>query len=68
MRVSLKAARVNAGILQKEAAKAAGVSSLTIIKWEKGESSPDIEHFDKLCKLYNCTRDDIFLPYQLANS
>ena len=35
MQISLKAARVNAGLTVKEASKKLGVSHSTLIKWEK---------------------------------
>lgn len=35
MKITLKAARVNAGLTQTEAAKAIGIGVVTLIKWEK---------------------------------
>lgn len=35
IQITLKAARVNVGLSQKEAAKALGISQNTLIKWEK---------------------------------
>ena len=43
MQVSLKAARVNAGMSQKEAAKMIGVSNKTLCNWEKGVSYPSAD-------------------------
>ena len=42
LKISLAAARVNAGLTQKEFAKACGVSEATVIKWESGKSYPSI--------------------------
>ena len=62
MQISMKAARVNAGLRQKEAAEQLGVSNKTLINWEKGLSYPRIDQFQKLAALYGVTVDDIFLP------
>lgn len=62
-RMSLKAARVNAGMTQKIAAKEIGVSNKTLCKWEKGETMPKADKIDKICTLYNVCYDNIiFLP------
>lgn len=62
MKLSLKAARVNAGVTQEAAGKAIGVERNTIGNWEKGKSAPRIDQMYDLCKLYNISVDDIFLP------
>lgn len=59
MKVTLKAARVNAGISQMEAANGIGVNIATIWNWEKGKTSPSLKKFKMLCDLYGCTPDDI---------
>ena len=59
---TIKAARVNAGLTQKDVAKALGVSETTVIKWEKGTSIPLADKFVEMCKLYNVSMDDVFLP------
>ena len=61
MKISLKAARVNAGMTQNEAARKAGVSKSSIINWEKGKTFPTATKMMELCKLYCVTMDDIFL-------
>ena len=62
MTVSLKAARVNAGLTQKDAAARVGVSERTLNKWENGKSFPTIDRFIGLCHLYGVQTDDICLP------
>lgn len=57
--MSLKALRVNAGMTQKAAAEAVGVSVVTIIKWERGERKPKINKLYELCKTYGCSLDDV---------
>lgn len=60
---TLKAARVNVGLSQIEAAQALNVSNKTLWKWEKGLSLPNAQKIVELCELYKCKYDDIiFLP------
>lgn len=62
-KISLKAARVNAGLSQKEVAKILEISNTTVTNWENGKSYPSAEKIDKLCKLYGISYDAInFLP------
>lgn len=61
-RISLKAARINAGLTQAEVGKEIGKSAYTLSKYEKGESIPKWDVFEKLCNLYGFRVDDIFLP------
>lgn len=68
MKISLKAARVNANMTQSDAGIAIGVSKDTIKSIESGRRGIDVMEFDKLCKIYGCTRDDIFLPYEITKS
>ena len=58
-KVSLTAARVNAGFTLKEAAKLLKVSERTISRWESGKASPSVDHFVGLCRLYGCSVDAI---------
>lgn len=63
LKISLKAARVNAMYSQKEAAKALGVSNSTLGKWEKGECFPSADKIIDICNLYGVNYDTInFLP------
>ena len=63
MKVTLEAARVNAGYSQKEAATILKVSNKTLCSWEKGKTFPSPVQIDALCGLYGATYDDInFLP------
>ncbi len=62
-KITLRAARVNAGITQKDAADAVGVSNKTMVKWEKGAAYPNVVQAFILCRLYGIPFDDIiFLP------
>lgn len=59
MQISLKAARINAGITIDQAAKAANVSYGTIRNWESGKTTPGIGKFRALCQLYGVSMADI---------
>ena len=62
-KISLEAARVNAGLLQKEAAAKLGVSNKTLGNWENGTSFPNAQQIKKICELYVVSYDNInFLP------
>lgn len=50
--ISLKAARVNAGMTITEAAKKIGVDRTTLMKWEHGETVPNWEKVDLIGKVY----------------
>ena len=62
MKITLKAARVNAGYTQKSASQRLGVNRLTLRNWEQGRTQPTIPKFAEMCRLYNTSWDDIFLP------
>lgn len=63
LRITLKAARINANLSQKEAAEQLHISNKTLCNWENGISYPDAEQIAALCKLYGVHYDNIiFLP------
>lgn len=62
IKLTLKGARVNAGLKQKELADLMGVTRLTIIHWESGEHRPSAEKLERLCMILNVPRDNIILP------
>lgn len=62
-KLTMKAARVNAGLTQKEAAKRFGISNKTLSSWESGVSSPRADQVTEICECYGIPYDDIiFLP------
>lgn len=62
-KISLAAARINAGFSQKDAAKALQISNTTLGKWERGESFPTADKIPKICDLYGVHYDNLnFLP------
>lgn len=62
MKVSLRALRINAGLSQKDAAAAMGVSKFTILNWESNRTSPTALQLIRLCEVYHCEIGDILLP------
>ena len=69
MKISLRAARVNAGLTQAEVARLVNKSKNTIVSYEKGRSTPDIKTGKALARLYGMSVDDIiFLPNDCALS
>jgi len=66
LKITMKAARVNAGLTLDQAAKKIGVTKMTLINWEKGRTAPKPADFEYLCKIYQMPRDYIFLPGDLT--
>lgn len=61
--MTLKAARVNRGLNQQEAADLIGVSRTTLQSWETCKSFPTVAQLPAIEKAYNVKYDDIiFLP------
>lgn len=52
VRMTLEAARVNAGLTQKQACEAIGVSLTTIGMWENGYRLPPVDKAIRLSELY----------------
>lgn len=60
MAITLKAARVNAGLTQKEAAKDLQINKNTLANYENYRTTPDIEMAQKIAELYGCTVNDLY--------
>ncbi len=61
-RITLKACRVNAGLLQTDLASMLGVCTDTIKNWEKGKTSPDSVQPQKISEITGIPMQYIFLP------
>lgn len=59
--ISLKAARVNAGLSAVNVAELVGVHHQTIHKYEKDSSNIPFSLLDKLCNIYQIPSENIFL-------
>lgn len=68
MKITLKAARVNADYTQEDVAKLLGKSKTTVNAWENGKTEIDRGNFEALCRLYKMGIDDIFLPPKSTKS
>lgn len=63
MNISLKAARVNKKLTQKQAAKLLGVSANTLSTWENGRAFPSARRIPKITEVYGVKYDKlIFCP------
>jgi transcriptional regulator with XRE-family HTH domain len=58
MSITLKAARVNAGLTQAEAAKALGIAVDTIRQYEAGKTFPDVPMIGKIEEVYGVSYND----------
>jgi transcriptional regulator with XRE-family HTH domain len=62
-KITLEAARVNAGYTQKDAAKELKISNKTLQNWESGKCFPNADKIAEICDLYGISYDNInFLP------
>ena len=53
-RITLRAARVNAGFSQEKAAALLNISPYTLSNWERGISMPKANQIEVICNLYVC--------------
>lgn len=58
--ITLKAARVNAGMSQGEAAKRLNIAVSTLRNWEAGKTFPTKPKIDAICELYGIPFDILF--------
>ena len=74
MAMTLRAARVNAGLTQKEAVEefnnrsGKSLSCTTLISWEKNKTFPTVPQFKVLCSIYGMEMSDIFVPETLTQN
>lgn len=59
MAITMKAARVNAGLKQQEAAEKLGVSVITYMNWENGKTLPTVDNAFAICELFKMPIDGI---------
>lgn len=63
MGMTLKAARINVGLTQKEAAQRIGVRVETLAKYERGKTYPNVPVLKQIESVYGIEyKDLIFLP------
>lgn len=59
IKISLAAARVNARLTQREVAKKLGVTTNTIVAWEKSRREPSVTQAKVLAETYGMPFDSI---------
>lgn len=65
--MTLKAARINKKLTQKQAAKLIGVNVSMLSKWETGKAFPSTKRIPKITEAYGVNYDElIFLPTNYA--
>ena len=62
IRISMAAARVNAGLSQAEMAEKLGVSKATLGCWERGVTIPRVDQFQSFCDICKMPTEIVFLP------
>ena len=61
-KITLEAVRINAKKTQKEWAELLGVTSSTVVNWEKGNTEPTLSQIRKMSELSGIPMDFIFVP------
>lgn len=59
IKISMAAARKNAGLTQKQVCDKLNISKTTLVNYEKGRTIPDCKIAGELAKLYNIPLDNI---------
>lgn len=67
-KITMAAARVNAGMTQNQVAEALHVSNKTIVKWENGYVIPRFIQLKAFCDVVNVPIERIFLPKPLTKN
>lgn len=65
--ITLKSARINANLTQKQLGKIVGVHENTISKWENDPSEMSIKNAEKVCEALDIGISDIFFGSNLHN-
>lgn len=62
MKVTLKAARVNAGLTLCQVSEMIGISKSTLARLENGKTPISIDRLRKICALYKVKESEIIVP------
>ncbi len=62
LKITMAAARANAGLTQEEVARQMHLNKQTIVNWEKGRITPKPAQFYMYCEIVGMSRNHIFLP------
>lgn len=61
IKITLKAARINAGLTQEQVKEKTGISRTTLVGWESGKTRPRLDNLIEVCNLYGVQLTDIKL-------
>ncbi len=65
MTMTLKAARVNKNMQQKDAAKMLGVTEDTLRNWESGKTFPNVPQIKRIEELYGVPYSDLIFTQEI---
>lgn len=68
IKISLKAARINAKYRMKDAAQLLGITGRTLLNYETGKTIPDYDVVLKISSLYGIPVDYLFFERNIAKS
>lgn len=68
MKVTLRGLRANQNLTVREAAKRLGIAPRTLQYWEYGRTYPNTKQLARICDVYKCGVEDIFLPTALEEN
>ena len=68
VKITMEAARVNAGLTQQELADKMGISRSTVINVENGYTEVRPVYLYAFCHVVGVSEDDILLPIKSADS
>lgn len=63
MSITLKAARVNAGLTLEQVAEKTGFNPISISNWEHNRHEPRLSKLNKLCEIYGVNLSQIDLSH-----
>lgn len=63
IKITMAAARKNAGLSQKQLAEQCGVSESAVLNWENGKNPPKLKYLPKLEAAYGISLDYVKIPY-----
>lgn len=67
IKISLKAARVNADLTLTEAAKLIGIGQRTLWAWENGKTEPKLSQVEIMSQVYKMPAEYFFIPSVQSN-
>lgn len=67
-KITLAAARVNAGLTIRDAATRLQISDKTLSNWESGKTAPNTDKLAQLLELYGVPLEVLILPKKSAES